>query len=45
MSVTLSKGGNVSLNKEAPGLSAAVVGLGRDARVTAARTSTWTSAP
>ena len=34
MSVSLSKGGNVSLTKEAPGLSAVVVGLGWDARTT-----------
>jgi tellurium resistance protein TerD len=35
MSVSLSKGGNVSLTKEAPGLTAALVGLGWDARTTA----------
>jgi tellurium resistance protein TerD len=34
MSVTLSKGGNVSLTKEAPGLAAVVVGLGWQARAT-----------
>ena len=34
MAVSLSKGGNVSLSKEAPGLSAIDVGLGWDARVT-----------
>lgn len=34
MSVSLSKGGNVSLTKQAPGLTAVVVGLGWDARVT-----------
>jgi len=34
MSVSLAKGGNVSLSKEAPGLTAAVVGLGWDARTT-----------
>ena len=34
MSVSLSKGGNVSLSKEAPGLSAVNVGLGWDARTT-----------
>ena len=34
MAVSLSKGGNVSLSKEAPGLTAVVVGLGWDARVT-----------
>ncbi len=34
MSVSLNKGGNVSLTKEAPGLSAVVVGLGWDARTT-----------
>lgn len=34
MAVSLSKGGNVSLSKEAPGLSAIRVGLGWDTRVT-----------
>jgi tellurium resistance protein TerD len=34
MAVSLSKGGNVSLSKEAPGLSQIVVGLGWDARAT-----------
>ena len=34
MAVSLSKGGNVSLSKEAPGLKAITVGLGWDARVT-----------
>lgn len=34
MAVSLSKGGNVSLSKEAPGLTAIHVGLGWDARVT-----------
>ena len=34
MAVSLSKGGNVSLSKEAPGLSEVVVGLGWDPRVT-----------
>ena len=34
MSVSLSKGGNVSLTKEAPGLSAVLVGLGWDIRTT-----------
>jgi tellurium resistance protein TerD len=34
MSVSLSKGGNVSLTKEAPNLRAIVVGLGWDARTT-----------
>lgn len=34
MAVSLSKGGNVSLSKEVPGLSAINVGLGWDARVT-----------
>ncbi|MDZ5603647.1 TerD family protein [Pseudomonas sp. RP23018S] len=34
MAVSLSKGGNVSLSKEAPGLSEITVGLGWDARVT-----------
>ncbi|MDR1486818.1 MAG: TerD family protein [Deltaproteobacteria bacterium] len=34
MAVSLSKGGNVSLNKEAPGLKAILIGLGWDARAT-----------
>jgi len=34
MAVSLSKGGNVSLSKEAPGLTVIDVGLGWDARVT-----------
>lgn len=34
MSVSLSKGGNVSLSKQAPGLSAVIVGLGWDPRTT-----------
>ncbi|WP_028048651.1 TerD family protein [Cellulomonas sp. URHD0024] len=34
MSVSLTKGGNVSLTKSAPGLTAVVVGLGWDARTT-----------
>jgi tellurium resistance protein TerD len=34
MSVSLSKGGNVSLSKEAPGLTAVNIGLGWDARTT-----------
>jgi tellurium resistance protein TerD len=34
MAVTLKKGGNVSLSKEAPGLSKVTVGLGWDPRVT-----------
>lgn len=34
MPVSLSKGGNVSLSKEAPGLKAILVGLGWDPRVT-----------
>ncbi|WP_149182088.1 TerD family protein [Streptomyces sp. TRM49041] len=34
MGVTLTKGGNVSLSKEAPGLTAVVVGLGWDVRTT-----------
>ena len=34
MSVSLSKGGNVSLTKEAPGLTNVVVGLGWDVRTT-----------
>ncbi|MEV4927101.1 TerD family protein [Streptomyces roseoverticillatus] len=34
MAVTLAKGGNVSLSKEAPGLTAVMVGLGWDVRTT-----------
>ena len=34
MGVSLSKGGNVSLSKEAPGLTAVLVGLGWDTRTT-----------
>jgi tellurium resistance protein TerD len=34
MAVSLTKGGNVSLTKEAPGLTAVVVGLGWDVRTT-----------
>ncbi len=34
MAVSLSKGGNVSLSKEAPGLTAIIVGLGWDPRAT-----------
>ncbi|MFJ8476782.1 TerD family protein [Kitasatospora sp. NPDC094011] len=34
MGVSLSKGGNVSLTKEAPGLQAVIVGLGWDVRTT-----------
>ncbi|WEO99458.1 TerD family protein [Streptomyces sp. FXJ1.172] len=34
MGVSLGKGGNVSLSKQAPGLSAVVVGLGWDVRTT-----------
>ncbi len=34
MSVNLTKGGNVSLTKQAPGLTAVIVGLGWDARTT-----------
>jgi tellurium resistance protein TerD len=34
MAVNLSKGGNVNLSKEAPGLSRVLVGLGWDARAT-----------
>ena len=34
MGVSLAKGGNVSLTKEAPGLTTAVIGLGWDARTT-----------
>ena len=34
MAISLSKGGNVSLSKEAPGLKKAMLGLGWDARAT-----------
>ena len=34
MTVSLSKGGNVSLSKQAPGLTAVIVGLGWDPRTT-----------
>lgn len=34
MAISLSKGGNVSLSKEAPGLDAVMVGLGWDVRAT-----------
>ncbi len=34
MGVSLTKGGNVSLSKEAPGLTSIIVGLGWDARTT-----------
>ena len=34
MAVSLTKGGNVSLSKEAPGLSAIIIGLGWDPRAT-----------
>ncbi len=34
MGVSLTKGGNVSLSKEAPGLTEVIIGLGWDARVT-----------
>ncbi|MER5865106.1 TerD family protein [Kitasatospora sp. NPDC002040] len=34
MGVSLSKGGNVSLTKEAPGLTAVIIGLGWDVRTT-----------
>ncbi len=34
MTVSLSKGGNVSLTKQAPGMTAVLVGLGWDARTT-----------
>lgn len=34
MGVSLSKGGNVSLTKEAPGLTSAMIGLGWDTRAT-----------
>ena len=34
MAISLSKGGNVNLSKEAPGLNKIVIGLGWDARAT-----------
>jgi tellurium resistance protein TerD len=34
MAISLSKGGNVNLSKEAPGLNKIIVGLGWDARIT-----------
>ncbi len=34
MAVSLSKGGNVNLSKEAPGLTNILIGLGWDARAT-----------
>ncbi|MCB1921209.1 MAG: TerD family protein, partial [Candidatus Competibacteraceae bacterium] len=34
MAISLNKGGRLSLNKEAPGLSKVLVGLGWDARAT-----------
>jgi tellurium resistance protein TerD len=34
MGVSLAKGGNVSLTKEAPNLTKALIGLGWDARTT-----------
>ena len=34
MGVSLSKGGNVSLTKEAPGLTDVLIGLGWDTRTT-----------
>ena len=34
MAISLQKGGNVNLSKEAPGLSKMVIGLGWDARAT-----------
>lgn len=34
MAISLSKGGNVSLSKESPGLSSLLIGLGWDARAT-----------
>jgi tellurium resistance protein TerD len=37
VSVNLTKGGNVSLTKQAPGLTAVIVGLGWDARTTDGR--------
>ena len=44
MGVSLSKGGNVSLTKAAPGLTAVVVGLGWDVRIDH-RAPTSTSTP
>jgi len=41
MAVSLVKGGNVSLTKEAPTMNVAMVGLGWDARVTDGSHSTW----
>ena len=34
MAVSLQKGGNVNLNKEAPGLNKMIIGLGWDVRAT-----------
>ena len=34
MSISLSKGGNISLSKESPGIKQIRIGLGWDARVT-----------
>ena len=34
MAISLQKGGNVNLSKEAPGISKMVIGLGWDARAT-----------
>jgi len=42
MGVSLNKGGNVSLSKEAPGLTAVIVGLGWTRAPRRARISTWT---
>ncbi len=41
MAVSLSKGGNVSLSKEAPGLTEITVGLGWDPRVTDGTEFDW----
>lgn len=41
MGVSLSKGGNVSLSKEAPTMTNVLIGLGWDARSTDGQISTW----
>jgi tellurium resistance protein TerD len=45
MAISLQKGGNVNLSKEAPGLTKIVVGLGWDVRTTDGNRSTWTARP
>jgi len=45
MAISLQKGGNVNLSKEAPGLTKIVIGLGWDPRATDGALSTWTAAP